>query len=139
MSGSTEDLIAINGLLIEREASYARVGELEASINQLLQGNYPFPTPECIPPSAQKRKSAKRKKAVSTKAPPSPKLRRLRVDEFAYRIHWRHSDGTESHSEITEFKAIDTLIKSPQSGAKLLGIETLDSESGVVDCLYRSS
>ncbi|MGB0415531.1 MAG: hypothetical protein ACPGKS_01645 [Coraliomargarita sp.] len=139
MPASTEDLIAINGLLIEREAKYARVGEIEASINQLLDGDYPFPPPEHIPPSTRKRKAPKRKKAAATKATPGPKLRRLRTGEFAYRIHWRNSDGTESQSEITEFKAIDTLIKSLQPGAKPLQIETLDLENEVVDCLYSTT
>ncbi|MFQ3225941.1 MAG: hypothetical protein ACI8Z5_002210, partial [Lentimonas sp.] len=36
MPASTEELIAINSLLIEREAEFARVHSIEAQISQLL-------------------------------------------------------------------------------------------------------
>ena len=51
---SSEERIAINSLLIEREAAYARVSQIEESIHHLLDAHYPFPTPKSLPPSLPK-------------------------------------------------------------------------------------
>jgi len=77
-----------------------------------------------------------RKKAASNKAKSEPKLRRLRTGEFAYRIQWQQSSGEQTQSEVTEFKAIETLVKSPPSGAQLIKIETLDLNGQVAECIY---
>lgn len=137
MSISTEELIAINGLLIEREGAFARVGDIEQSINQLLGADYPFETPEAIPPSRQKRKPVKRAKAAKAKVVGPPKLRRLKPGECAYRFTWQNKSGTHS-SEATDLKAADALVKHPLPGTKLAKVETLDLEATVVECIYES-
>ena len=64
MSASTEELIAINSLLIEREAEFARVHSIEAQISELLGAEYPFDPPEVIVPSTITKKPTKAKKAA---------------------------------------------------------------------------
>ncbi len=135
MSVSTEELIAINGLLIEREGAFARVSEIEQSINRLLGDEYPFDAPEAVPPSAFKRKALKQKRITEAKAPDAPKIRRLKAGECAYRFTWSEKDGVHVR-EATELRPIEALIKQPLPGTKLLKVETLDLDSAVVDCLY---
>ncbi len=136
MSVSTEELIAINGLLIEREGAYARVGEIEQSINRILGGEYPFDTPEAIPPSAYKRKKVKKTPRAAQKTANAPiKLRRLKAGECAYRLTWSEK-GEPQTSEATELRAIEKLIKQPLPGMKLLKVETLDADAAVVESIY---
>lgn len=134
MSISSEELIAINGLLIKREAAFARVGSIEQSINELLGGDYPFPTPEAIPTSTQKRK-AKKKAAKAPKAKGPPKLRRLRAPEVAYRIHTMVKGEAQSR-ELTDLKPIDSIVKGQIAGIRLSKVETLDSKGDAVEVLF---
>ena len=134
MSISTEELIAINGLLIEREGAYARVGNIEQSINQLLGGDYPFPAPETIPTSTQKRK-AKKKTAKAAKPKGPLKLRRLRNPEVAYRIHTlEHNEPKQGESQ--DLKPLDAIITGTISGIRLSKVETVNNRGEVVEILY---
>ena len=128
MSISTEELIAINGLLIEREAAFARVGGIEQSINELLGGDYPFPTPEAIPASTHKRK-AKKKATKAPKPKGPPKLRRLRSPEVAYRIHTIEQGETQQR-DTSDLKPLEAIINGTISGIRLSKVETINS-SGV--------
>lgn len=137
MSISTEELIAINGLLIEREGAYARVSNIEQDIEKILGGEYPFPTPEAVPPSHHKRKPNKKPKTKATKKA-HPKLRRLKTGEYAYQITWLEN-GTQNQQTILQPAAIDTLIKDPLPNCKLLHVATLDANSQVVEQIYTGS
>ena len=81
---SKEERIATIGLLIKREAEYARVDGIEVKTNQF----YKATAPNAIPPSHMKRKAPKTSKAKKAPAPKSIKLRRLKDDECAYRYVW---------------------------------------------------
>lgn len=136
MSISSEELIAINGLLIEREVAFARVGSLEQSINELLGGDYPFPAPETIPTSTQKRK-AKKKAAKAPKAKGPPKLRRLRSPEVAYRIHTLVKGEAQSR-ELTDLKPIESIVKGQVASIRLSKVETLNSKGEAVELLFET-
>lgn len=132
MSASTEELIAINSLLIEREAEFARVHSIEAEISALLGAEYPFDPPEVVVPSTIKKKAAKAKRAAKAKP---IKVRRLATGEVAYRFTWIDKGQTVTN-ELTELKAVDTLINDTLPGMKLLKVETLDFDSAVVETLF---
>jgi hypothetical protein len=137
MSLSTEERIATTGMLIEREAVYARVAEIETEINQLFQGAYPFPAPESIPPSLSKRKAKQAPKAKAAKPPGAPviKLRRLREGECAYRYVWL-AKGAEQNATSIDARLVETFIKSPPPGIQILRVETVDIESIPQETLY---
>jgi len=132
MSASTEELIAINSLLIEREAEFARVHSIEAQISELLGAEYPFDPPEVIVPSTIKKKPTKAKKAAKAKP---LKVRRLASGEVGYRFTWIDKGQTVTN-ELTELKAVDALIQDALPGMKLLKVETLDFDSATVETLY---
>ena len=124
MSASTEELIAINSLLIEREAEFARVHSMEAQISALLGAEYPFAPPEVTIPSTIKKKASKAKHAPKKAA---IKLRRLALGEVAYRI-----------TEVTDLKAVTPLIHDGLPGMQLLTVETLNFDSTPVESLYQA-
>jgi hypothetical protein len=132
MSASTEELIAINSLLIEREAEFARVHSIEAEISALLGAEYPFDPPAVTIPSTIKKKASKAKRAA--KAAPI-KIRRLVAGEVAYRFTWIDKGQTVTN-ELTELKAVDALINDSLPGMKLLKVETLDFDSATLETLY---
>ena len=134
MPASAEELIAINSLLIEREAEFARVHSIEAQISELLGAEYPFPPPEVTIPSTIKKKARKAKRTGKVAA---PKIRRLAPGEIAYRITWIDKGQTVAN-EVTELKAVDTLIHDSLPGMKLLKVETLDFDSASLETLYEA-
>lgn len=133
MSASTEELIAINSLLIEREAEFARVHSMEAQISALLGAEYPFAPPEVTIPSTIKKKASKAKHAPKKAA---IKLRRLALGEVAYRITWIDKGQTVTN-EVTDLKAVAPLIHDSLPGMQLLTVETLNFDSTPVECLYQ--
>lgn len=132
MSASTEELIAINSLLIEREAEFARVHAIETQISELLGAPYPFEPPEVTIPSTIKKKPTKAKK--TTQAAPL-KVRRLTPEEAAYRFTWLDK-GQNVSNEVTDLRAVEALIYDVLPGMKLLRVETLDFESETIETLY---
>lgn len=132
MSASTEELIAINSLLIEREAEFARVHSIEAQISELLGAEYPFDPPKAVIPSTIKKKASKTKRAPQAKP---IKIRRLAEGEVAYRFTWIDKGQTVTN-ELTELKAVNELINDTLPGMKLLKVETLDFDSATVETLY---
>lgn len=132
---STEERIATNGLLIEREAEYARVAGIEAQINQLLQGEYPLPVPDSIPPSCMKRKAPKAAKAKKEAKPKPIKLRRLSEEEYAYRYRWTER-GADHEATTIDARWIDGFVKSPPEGVRILGIDTIDIEGASIEMIY---
>ena len=134
MSASTEELIAINSLLIEREAEFARVHSIEAQISELLGAPYPLEPPEVVVPSTIKKKATKATRAAKVKP---LKVRRLAEGEVAYRFTWIDK-GQTVVNELTELKAVDTLIHDALPGMKLLKVETLDLDSNTVELLHET-
>jgi hypothetical protein len=134
MSASTEELIAINSLLIEREAEFARVHSMEAQISALLGADYPFDPPEVTIPSTIKKKASKTKRASKKEG---IKLRRLAAGEVAYRITWIDKGQTVTN-EVTELKAVAPLIHDSLPGMQLLSVETLNFDSAPVATLFQA-
>jgi hypothetical protein len=134
MPASTEELIAINSLLIEREAEFARVHSIEAQISELLGAAYPFEPPKITIPSTIKKKPGKAKRAAKV-AP--LKIRRLAPGEIAYRFTWIDQGQTVTN-ELTDLKAVNELINDSLPGMKLLKIETLNFDSEVVQTLHEA-
>jgi len=133
MPASTEELIAINSLLIEREAAFAQVHTLESQINALLGDDYPFEAPEAELPSWTKKKVKKPKKEKAKDS--SIKLRRLNDDEVAYRVTWIDKAQTIVR-ETTDIRTVNTLIQEGLPGLKLVSIETVNLNSEIIDTIY---
>jgi hypothetical protein len=137
MSASPEELIAINSLLIEREAALARVHITESRINELLGGEYPFEAPGVTLPSSIKKKATKKAKKTQAKAV-AIKPRRLNTGEAAYRITWTEK-GQTSEQNATELKHLNALLEETLPSMKLLKIETVDLNGEPVETLYEAT
>ncbi|MGZ0656843.1 hypothetical protein ACWPKS_14650 [Coraliomargarita sp. W4R72] len=135
MSASSEELIAINSLLIEREAALARVHITESRINELLGGEYPFEAPSVALPSSIKKKVVKAKKVKAK--PVALKPRRLNLGEVAYRITWTEK-GQTTEQNATELKHLNALLQETLPGMKLLKIQTLDLDGEPVETLFEA-
>lgn len=133
MPASTEELIAINSLLIQREAAFARVHELEQKIDQLLGDNYPFEAPSVALPSALKKKPAKANKAERKAAPFKP--RRLNENEVGYRIS-SQDRGQNTQQELTDLRLIEALLAETLPDMKILKIETIDLAGTAIETLF---
>ncbi|MDQ8194390.1 hypothetical protein QEH59_08130 [Coraliomargarita sp. SDUM461004] len=134
MSASSEELIAINSLLIEREAELARVYATESRINQLLGADYPFEAPGVTLPSSIKRKKPTKAKKVKAKAAVI-KPRRLDTGEAAYRITWTER-GQSTQQNAADLKHLNALLKEPLPSMKLLKVQTIDIAGAPVETLY---
>lgn len=134
MSASPEELIAINSLLIEREAAFARVHTAENRINELLGGDYPFEAPNAILPSSIKKGARKKPKKAKAKVV-TIKPRRLNLSEVAYRITWSEK-GRTSEQNATELKHLTALLQKTLPGMKLLKIETVDLHGQSVEIIF---
>jgi len=136
MSQSTEERIAIDGLLIKREADYARVFEIETEINELLGADYPFPAPDFIPLSKQKRKRPKSSKALKSSNQEKPlKLRRLKPEECAYRYTWLEH-GKQNEAEALSPTTVIQFLKDPPTGVKLLSVQTINYNGEPLETLH---
>lgn len=135
MPASPEELIAINRLLIEREAEYARLHRVESRINALLGGAYPFEAPQAEFPSSIKKNTVKAKKAPA-KAKPI-KARRLNEGEAGYRLRWI-DQGQHNEQSATDLKQVKELLNHTLPGMKLLKIETVDIRGNAVETLFEN-
>lgn len=135
MSASPEELIAINSLLIQREAELARVHMTESRINELLGADYPFEAPNVTLPSSIKKKANKPKKTKSKATTIKP--RRLNAGEIAYRITWLDK-GQTTEQKATGLKHLTALLQDSLPGMKLLKLETVDLNGEVVDSLFEA-
>jgi hypothetical protein len=136
MPASPEELIAINSLLIEREAEFARVHITESRINELLKADYPFEAPSVTLPSSIKKKANKPKKTKSKAVTVKP--RRLNNSEVAYRITWIDK-GQTTEQKATDLKHLTTLLQDSLPGMKLLELETIDLEDNNVETLFKAT
>src|SRR5689334_21769124 len=82
---SADSQIRINALLLQREALFVRVHEIEGAVSKLLREPYPFTRPALPSDQRVKRKAPARTAVASAK----DKLRKLESDETAYRVTYR--------------------------------------------------
>ncbi len=123
--------IRVNQLLLEREAQFVRVYDLEQAAAQILGEPYPFTKPPL--PSDQRRKA---KAAPRATASARDHLRRLEEGEAAFRVTYRHC-GRECIEEHDNPDALRALVAA--QGARLVvdRIETLRGDGTSAAVLYR--
>lgn len=111
--------IQINTLLLEREALFVRIHELESAASALLGEPYPFTRP-ALPSDAR---PARRKSAGSR--PAADPVRALAGRETAYRVTYRRAGQlvTEDHDDPA---ALRTLFASQGTHLQVTRLETLD-------------
>ena len=136
MPSSGKRTVAVNRLLIEREGVYARVHQIEASINSLLTDTaYPFPLPGVVPISLQKKRPSKKS---TVKIPTKPiKLRRLTDGEVAYAIKYTtRRDGQKSITLLDTVTAQE-FVHSSGDSQNIEQVATVDIDSEPVEILYQ--
>ncbi len=109
--------IQINTLLLEREALFVRIHELENAASALLGEPYPLTRP-ALPSDAR---PAKRKPA----RPAADPIRPLEGRETAYRVTYRRAGQlvTEDHDDTA---ALRTLFASQGTHLQVTRLETID-------------
>lgn len=124
--------LCINQLLLEREAQFVRVYDLEQAATRVLGEPYPFFKPPLPSDQRRKAKAASRPAAAARHG-----LRQLEDGETVFRVTYRHLAR-----ELTEQPDDLPALRSPCStqGARLtiLRIETLD-DNGTVKALRFAS
>jgi len=114
--------IRLNQLLLEREAQFVRVHDLEQAAAQILGEPYPFTRPAL--PSDTRRKS---RPGPRTAASARDTLRRLEDGETAYRVTYRHG-ARECSEEHDDLEALRTLVAAQGSRLTISRIETLRAD-----------
>lgn len=118
---SADSQIRINALLLQREALFVRIHEIERSVSALLREPYPFTRPALPSDQRAKRKTAGRPAAVA-----KDKLRKLEPDETGYRVTYRQQGQVrvEIHDSPD---ALRTLLAAQGAQLEVQLIETVDS------------
>lgn len=128
----TEELIAINDLLIERETAFAHIVRIEDTISGILGQSYPLQPPEAILPSTVKKKVKKRSIPKTKEA--SIKLRRLNQDEVAYRVYYLEQ-AKPNQVDLVNVSAAQNLHDNPLPGIKVTRIVTLGADLEIAETL----
>jgi hypothetical protein len=122
--------IRVNELLLEREAQFVRVYDLEQAAAKILGEPYPFTKPPLPSDQRRKAKSAPRAAAAARES-----LRRLEDGEAVFRISYRHSqrECVEEHDNLDALRALVAA-----QGARLVvdRIETLRADGTVAAVLF---
>ncbi|MET0261687.1 MAG: hypothetical protein ABW223_02230 [Rariglobus sp.] len=123
---SDDSQIRINAFLLEREALFVRIHEIERAASALLGEPFPFTRPTLPSDQRVKRKSTSRTAATSAK----DKLRKLEDNEVSYRVTYRQQGQTrvETHDSLD---ALRTLLAAQGAQLQVQTIETLDSAGAV--------
>ena len=122
---SADSPIRINALLLQREALFVRIHEIEQSVSALLRESYPFTRPALPSDQRAKRKAPGRPAAVA-----KDKLRKLESDETGYRVTYRQQGQirVEIHDSPD---ALRTLLAAQGAQLEVLSLETLGSDGAV--------
>ncbi|EIP97781.1 hypothetical protein OpiT1DRAFT_02229 [Opitutaceae bacterium TAV1] len=119
---SGDQQIRINALLLEREALFVRVHDLERAAAKILGEEYPFTRP--LLPSDVKAKTRPKKKPA--RAPATDPLRKLEPGETAWRVTWTHA-GQEYQETHDNADALRTLLASQGGQLRVTRLETVDA------------
>lgn len=125
--------IAVNTLLLEREALWLRVHALEQEAAKILGEPYPF-----IRPALPSDRKGKRKAGAGSAADRPPRLRKLADDEVAYRVTYRSGERqfTERHDTA---EPLATLLGAQNRALQVERIETVDAAGEVRAMLHESA
>ncbi len=121
--------IRVNALLLEREALFLRIHEIERSIAAIFGDGYPLPRPP-LPsdaPRGGKRKPKPRPAATTAESPARPaSVRRLEESESAYRVTYQFFGRTitEDHRDPD---ALRSFLAAQGETTQIQRIETLDA------------
>lgn len=128
---SADSQIRINALLLQREALFVRVHEIEGAVSKLLREPYPFTRPALPSDQRVKRKAPARTAVASAK----DKLRKLESDEAGYRVTYRQQGQirVETHDSPD---ALRTLLAAQSAQLEVQLIETIDSTGTVKAVLH---
>jgi hypothetical protein len=128
--------IRINALLLEREALFVRIHEIERAASALLREPYPFTRPPLPSDVRGKRKPAARSPARQEGGFTAKDLRKLEPGETAYRVTYRQFGQTrvETHESV---EALRTLLAAQSAQLKVLALETVDAD-GVVKAALKT-
>lgn len=124
--------LRLNQLLLEREAQFVRVYDLEQAAARILGEPYPFSRPPL--PSDQRRKT---KTSSRSSAGTRHGLRPLEEGETMFRITYRHFER-EFIEEHDTLPALRTLCAAQGARLVILRIETLGPDDAVKALLYAS-
>lgn len=128
---STHKRIALEELLLRREALYARVHAIESEVNRIFGDQYPLP-----PPPVEVATAVTKRKPLKAASQSSPfRLRELSTDESAYRVRYQPGAGA-THELHTDRKAVEALLQSPMASALVQSIETVGAEGHVRAIIY---
>lgn len=124
--------IQVNELLLQREAVFVRIHEIERQVDALLGEPYPFDRPRL--PSDQKSR-----KRMSPGRPAAgqrqPQNFRQEEGESGYLV--TYSDGGQNRNEHhVSLSALETLLASQTADLFVRRIEALDSRGTPVRCLF---
>lgn len=127
---AAESQIRINTLLLEREALFLRVHELENSAAAILGEPFPFTRPP-LPSDKRSKKKRKPTKTADTKI----KIRKLETGETAYRV--TYAQGGEVITELHDTpEPLTTLLATQSPRLKVQSIETLDQTGNPIAQLH---
>lgn len=129
---AAESQIRINTLLLEREALFLRVHDLEAQAAAIFGEPFPFTRP-ALP--SDKRSKKKRKPAKAKTAEPKIKIRKLEDGETAYRVTYRQGEAELTEQYDTP-DPLTTLLATQSSDLEVQIIETLDETGTPKTQLY---
>ncbi len=131
-----ESQIRINTLLLEREALFLRVHEIEHAASVILGEPYPFERPTLPSDQRSKRKPTKRASAGGAK----DKLRKLddTTGEVAYRVTYRQQGQVRSETHDSA-DGLNTLLAAQGAQLQVISIETVDTDGGVVTVVFGDS
>lgn len=128
---SADSQIRVNALLLQREALFVRIHEIERSVSALLREQYPFTRPALPSDQRVKRKASPRLAAAGAK----DKLRKLEPGETAYRVTYRQQGQVrvETHDSPD---ALRTLLAAQNAQLEVQLIETVDDVGTVKAVLH---
>lgn len=128
-----ESQIRINALLLEREALFVRVHEIERAAAVVFGEPFPFERP-VLPSDFRSKRPRPKRKAVAGEL---TKLRKLSEEsgEVAYRVTYRQHGQQRSETHDAP-EALNTLLTAQGAQLQVISIETLDAEGDVITTLF---
>ena len=139
---STPAQIRINALLLQREALFVRIHEIERAASALLREPYPFTRP-LLPSDVRSKRKASARSAPATGSGGSGRtatketLRKLEPGETAYRVTYSQFGQTrvETHESAD---ALRTLLAAQGAQLQVLALETVGADGTVKAVLHGS-
>lgn len=116
--------VALDRLLLRREAVFAHIHALESEVCEILGGDYPFsPPPSDLPSLQPRRKLSPIKGTAKTSTVASPRLKvpSLEADE-EYEVHYEQ-EGHEYVERHHDMKALLSLIAIETPELQVLKVE----------------